>query len=69
MLGSYDYEVPIPTGLKLTQRIFEKCRCINNFVSLVKWNSAELLLQNLQTGELQLYVATEQERETDVKFK
>lgn len=53
---------------KLTQGIFKKHRCVNDFVSTIKRNSAELLLQNLQKGELQLHVVTEQETE-NVKFK
>lgn len=69
VLGSYVYQVLIHAGLKLTQRIFKKCRCVNDCVSPIKWNSAEQFLQNLQKEELQHYVTTEQETETDIKFR
>ena len=66
---AHDYQIPICTSLKLTQRVFKKWKCRNDFVSPTKWNSADLLLQSLQKGEFQLYIATEQETESDVKFK
>lgn len=53
---------------KLTQGIFKKYRCVNDFVSPIKRNSAELLLQNLQKRKLQLHLVIEQETE-EVKFK